>query len=134
MHTPDISDEMAELLRRYSNLRNSNVHKSSLRAISKDLKPGQNTVCLPAPVRFIRKSKLPKGINVGSSARGQFTRNESPRPSAHNKASLVSSDDPYDDLLERLMSGCELNHDPHQSTPGAATMDNLDAAQLNEPR
>ena len=85
---------------------------------NKDLQQGQNSNSLPAPSRFTRKNKL----NDGQSSKMQSTRKESHRASSPNEPS-IPLDDPYDNLLHKLMTNWELPSD-------AST--NLDT-QLNEP-
>ncbi len=103
--TPDIPHEMSELFRVFSNTRTSHLNMSPPKVTTKDLQPGQNSIGLPAPARFTRKNKpLPKNVNDGSSLRNQSTQNESPCPSTQNKFSIVPLDDPYDDLLQKLMT------------------------------
>jgi hypothetical protein len=130
---PNISHEMAELLRLFSNprrLRRSKLRTSSQRATATDLQPDQNAICLPAPARFIRKSKQAEKLNDGKSAEGKSTRDESPFPLQQNKSSLTPLPESYDDhLLQTLMNCCELDHDRCPSD--ASVVSYLDA-QLNE--
>jgi hypothetical protein len=128
--TPNISHEMTELLRLFSNPRQlgkSNLRASSQRATTTDLQSGQNPICMPAPARFTRKSKPTERMNDESSADRKSTQNESPCPSPQTK-SLIPLDDPYDELLQTLMNWCELDHDGYPSDTSTVSF-----AQLNDP-
>jgi hypothetical protein len=114
-HTPDIEYELSELYRRYSEQRNSKMHLKSLSVASKDLQKGQSAFCLPAPERFVRKIR-PVSMKGRLSTGGEINPNQSPCPSpcqaTENMPSSILLNDPYDDLLHKLMNGCEIDHDP----------------------
>ncbi len=129
--TPNISHQMNELLRLLLNPRQprqSKLRTSSQTATTTDLQPGQNAICLPAPVRFTRKSKPTDRMNNESSAEGKSTRSEPPCPSPQNKSILIPLTESYHELLQTLM-----NFD-HDRSPSDTSAVRYADAQLNEPR
>ncbi len=123
--------EMSEILRRYSKQRSAKLHQKIQTVTTKDAPKGQSSFCLSAPVRFTRKSR-PESMKASLGEKVPFNSIGSPSPCAQNKSSSLPFNDPYDDLLQKLMNGCEIDHEPYPSE--ASTMDDLDADQLNAPR